>query len=108
MAAKRKSQLAVPLEVWSQLGPVPVMLTTPVIDDDNPKETTLMGFYDPYDRRIVVNSKMSHMAQVQCAYHEAVHCWLLDAGLRLGDLEEPVVDVIASALVNVLRDAKTR
>lgn len=106
MPAKKRTRarrVPVPVEIWSQLGPVPVHLTTPVyVEDGNERSQRLMGKYEANHRRIVVDSDMSHLAQLQCAYHEAVHCWLLDAGLRLGKFEEPVVDVIATALVNVL------
>lgn len=96
-------RLTVPVAVWSQLGPVPVQLTTPVhVEDGEPRSQKLMGKYEPHQRRIVVDSAMAHLAQVQCAWHEAVHCWLLDAGVRLGKQEETVVDLIANAIVNTL------
>lgn len=101
----RKKKLRVPRTVWSQLGAVPVVLTSPVHSrDGEPQSGQLMGKYEPFARRIVVDSSMTPIAQVQCVWHEAVHCWLLDAGLRLGRLEEPVVDVIATALVNVFQE----
>lgn len=103
----RAKVLPIPETVWSQLGPIPVCLTSPVhLEDGNARSPQLMGKYEANHRRIVVDSEMSHLAQLQCAYHEAVHAWLLDAGLRLGKLEEPVVDVIATALVNVLQERR--
>lgn len=95
-----RRRVRVPATVWSQLGPVPVRLTTPVLGDDG---EPLCGSYDADARVIEVDSTMAPVVQMQRAYHEAVHAWLLDAGLRLGKMEEPVVDVIATAIVNVLQ-----
>lgn len=103
----RAKVLPIPETIWSQLDRFPVILTTPVhMDDDDPKSRRLMGRYDPEHRRILVDSSMSHLSILQTVYHEAVHGWLMDAGLRLGKLEEPVVDVIATALVNVLQERR--
>lgn len=96
----RKKRLAVPVTMWSALGPIPVRLTSPVhYEDGNPKSGRLMGKYEPSTRTITVDSACAELVQLQTAVHEAVHCWLLDAGLRLGKFEEPVVDVISTAIV---------
>jgi hypothetical protein len=84
--------------MWSALGPVPVRLTSPVyLDDGTARSQRLMGKYDPNERVIVVDSSASELVQLQTAVHEAVHCWLMDCGIRLGKLEEIVVDTIATA-----------
>ena len=93
-------RVKLPDVMWSQLGPIPVQYTTPVKGN---KGEALRGSYDHDTRTIEVDSTMAPLMQLQCVYHEAVHAWLLDAGLRLGAKEEQVVDVIATAIVNVVR-----
>lgn len=100
MTARKRKRVAIPLTMWSQLGPIPVTCTTPVLlDDRDPRSPKLFGKYDPTTRVITVDSACSDLVQLQTVVHEAVHAWLLDAGLRLGKLEEPVVDTLATAIV---------
>lgn len=95
-----RKRLKVPLTMWSALGDLPVELTTPVLEDpDNPRSRRLMGRYDPSRRVILVDSDASDLVQIQTAVHEAVHCWLFDCGIRLGKMEEIVVDTLATAIV---------
>lgn len=61
-----RRRVRVPATVWSQLGPVPVRLTTPVLGDDG---EPLCGSYDADARVIEVDSTMAPVVQMQRAPH---------------------------------------
>lgn len=88
-----------PTRVWTQLGAIPVVYQSPVVDDDG---TTCWGTYDPVRRVIAIDNTATPEAQWQALIHEGAHAWLLDAGIRLGAKEEYAIDAFANGAYNLL------
>lgn len=88
---------AIPKAVGSQLGPVPVVWAK---DLKAPDGDDALGLWCPEERVIKLRLGMHRTTAWATLKHEAVHCWLWDAGVGLtSDVEERVADAISTALV---------
>lgn len=85
-----------PLFEWTQLGPVPIELTPNLVEDGK----QLAGCAYIQERRVMLDSELEDQPLRVVLWHELLHIWLHDAGVHdLGELEEVVVQALASALV---------
>lgn len=98
MAAKKLPPI--PKTVWSQLGPIRVVLVETLESSDE-----AYGMWCPKERVIKLSSTMQPLMTWATLKHECVHAWLWDAGTNLPvDVEERVADAISTALTAVMLD----
>jgi hypothetical protein len=91
---------AIPSEVPSMLGPVPVVLVVDLKDNDG---EPLLGKWEPEKRRILLCANLHPMTALVTLYHERCHVWMWDAGVGLSMKdEERVADALSVAIVHDL------
>lgn len=89
---------ALPKEVYSTLGSVPVERPDSLAAEGQPEEN--MGDVNFLTRIIRISTKLSPAAAWHTLEHERVHLALWDAGVVLShETEELICDVIATARV---------
>lgn len=90
--------MKLPKTVYSQLGPVPVVLTEGMIKTP---ELLAFGVWDEVQRQIKIDPAACDPAQLSTLFHEMLHIAMTDAGLNNTFTEqqaETVCDVGGSYL----------
>lgn len=88
---------ALPKEVWTPLGMVPVIIVDGLADADG---KPLCGQFDWGPRVIRISNNLSPITAWQTLAHEHLHVLFYDAGVHLGKkIEERVCDSYGSFIV---------
>ena len=88
--------MKLPRNVYSQLGPVPVVMTEGMVKDPN---LPSFGMWDEVTRVIKIDPSAHEAAQLSTLFHEMVHVALTDAGANNSMSEqqaETVCDVVGA------------
>ena len=95
-----------PTTIPSVLGPVPVARVVELREKESGK--SCLGLWRSAEREVEILTPVSLPTAWHTYWHEWMHIALYDAGVELGEAEERVCDVIASARVREMLDQPRR
>lgn len=102
--AKKPALPPIPSSVFSEFGPITVLIVEDLRAPDDPNER-LFGYWDAFTRTISVRAGMHPVASWLTLLHEKAHAELGEVGVKLSeDQEEAACNALARARLAEMLD----